>query len=173
MDNKNQFDDVFESDAEKKREKVKAHKETNFKEYLEMLQEDPSLAQNSSARILEIIATAGIEDIPDYERWTAGVDKRYKLFSSKLFGVEKSISELINYFKAGAFGLSTGRQICQRLQKCIMEETVPQIKLSKDKLLQQVTALFFKPSQGLFILSMWNLAFSRTVCQQKRTLIVL
>jgi len=111
MDNKNQFDDVFESDAEKKREKVKAHKETNFKEYLEMLQEDPSLAQNSSARILEIIATAGIEDIPDYERWTAGVDKRYKLFSSKLFGVEKSISELINYFKAGAFGLSTGRQI--------------------------------------------------------------
>jgi len=99
---------VISYDIERKRSKVKA--ELRFKGYLRLIAKDPKIAQNSHSRLLEICENAGVEEIPESERWL-GANKRYKLFSKELFGVDKPINDIISYFNMGAKGLSTGKQI--------------------------------------------------------------
>ncbi|OGZ11208.1 MAG: hypothetical protein A3D67_00410 [Candidatus Lloydbacteria bacterium RIFCSPHIGHO2_02_FULL_51_22] len=102
--------DLMERDLARKRKKAGEQREMTFQNFLEVVMADPLIAQNSPARILEMVEAAGTEDIKEHERWL-GVDKRYSLFSSKLFGVEKAIAEIMNYLRAGANRLSTGKQI--------------------------------------------------------------
>ena len=106
---------IFREDAERKRQKVKDHRELTFKDYLELLEQDPKLAENSPARLLEIILGAGVEEIPEDERVHLDNGKliatRYKLFSERLFGLDRSIYQVVKYLEAGARRLSTGKQI--------------------------------------------------------------
>lgn len=101
---------IIQRDAEIKLQKSRDRREITFKEYLAIVEQDPKLAQNASARLLEMILSAGVEDIPQHERWL-GADKKYKLFSGKLFGLERPINQVVNYLRTGASVLSTGKQI--------------------------------------------------------------
>lgn len=100
---------IIKEDAEIKRKKHQEKREIKFKEYLKLLENDPLIAQNSPSRLLEIINRAGTEEIPETEQWM-GTDRRYNLFS-QLFGIEKSVAELVNFFNTGASRLSTGKKI--------------------------------------------------------------
>ena len=106
---KSSFQDVFDQDAEKKRREASLRKVIPFSEYLELLREDPYIAQNSPARLREIVLDHGVEEIPAHERWM-GVAKRYPMFSEALYGVEKPIADFMEYLGTGAAGLSTGKQ---------------------------------------------------------------
>ncbi|MEK7596309.1 MAG: hypothetical protein AAB564_02055 [Patescibacteria group bacterium] len=101
---------IINEDAGKKRLKQQERKEITFKEYLAMLESDPLIAQNSPSRLLEIIESAGIKEIALFDQWS-GVEKHYKLFVEKLFGLERPAFQVVSYLKAGASGLSTGKQI--------------------------------------------------------------
>jgi len=103
--------DVFDKDAERKREDAKQDKVITFHEYLALLEDDPKIAQNSPARLREIVLKYGdgVVEIPEDERWL-GVSKRYPMFSDDLYGVEKPIAEFLEYLGTGAAGLSTGKQ---------------------------------------------------------------
>ena len=103
------FQEIFDKDAERKKGDAKEQKQISFREYLELLGEDPLIAQNSPARLREILLSRGVEDIPEHERWL-GIGRRYPVFSDILFGVEKPISELMDYLGTGAARLSTGKQ---------------------------------------------------------------
>ena len=103
------FQEIFDKDAERKKGDAKEQKQISFREYLELLGEDPLIAQNSPARLREILLSRGVEDIPEHERWL-GIARRYPVFSDTLFGVEKPISELMDYLGTGAARLSTGKQ---------------------------------------------------------------
>ncbi|OGN07935.1 MAG: hypothetical protein A2750_02385 [Candidatus Yanofskybacteria bacterium RIFCSPHIGHO2_01_FULL_45_42] len=106
---------VIENDAERKRARKSAEKVVKFRDYLNMVKDDPTIAQNSPARLLEVIQNHGTTEIPEEERWSLDegepVTVRYNLFSKHLFGVEKSVFQVVKYLKAGASRLSTGKQI--------------------------------------------------------------
>ncbi|MBI5742259.1 MAG: hypothetical protein HZA25_00270 [Candidatus Niyogibacteria bacterium] len=104
------FEDIFKRDAEIKIQKNRDRRTVSFRDYLAMVEGDPKLAQNAPARLLEVVLSAGVEDIPPHEQWL-GADKKYNLFSGTLFGLEKSIDQVVSYLRAGAAGLSTGKQI--------------------------------------------------------------
>ncbi len=103
------FQEIFDLDAERKRQEASRKKIISFREYLELLRKDPEIAQNSPARLREMVLKHGIEEIPDAERWL-GIARRYTLFSENLYGVEKPISDFMEYLGTGAAGLSTGKQ---------------------------------------------------------------
>src|SRR3989344_4036165 len=106
---------IIERDAERKRTRKSAEKVLTFRDYLNLLKEDPRIAQNSPGRLLEIILSYGTTEVPEKERWSIDdgepVSVRYGLFTKKLFGVDKPIFQVVKYFKAGANRLSTGKQI--------------------------------------------------------------
>lgn len=101
---------MIRRDAEIKISKNRDRREYTFREYLAMVEKDPFLAQNAPGRLLDVIITAGTEEISAHEQWL-GADKSYKLFRDKLFGLEKPIDQVVSYLRAGASGLSTGKQI--------------------------------------------------------------
>ncbi len=106
---KSSFQDVFDLDAERKRKDSSRKKVIPFREYLELLRDDAKVAQSSPARLHELVLDRGTDPIPEAERWL-GIGKRYPMFSNVLYGVEKPISEFVEYLGTGAAGLSTGKQ---------------------------------------------------------------
>jgi len=106
----NGFGGIIETDKERKRKKAEQHKVITLREYLKLVEKDPLIAQNSPSRFWEIIQNAGIEDIPEHERWF-GVKKKYSLFASKLFGIDEVIHQVVNHIRVGAFKGSTGKQV--------------------------------------------------------------
>ena len=106
---KNAFQEIFDQDADRKRKSASERRVITFQEYLELLRDDPRIAQYSPGRLRELVLDHGVEAIPEYERWL-GVSKRYPMFSKSLYGVEKPISEFVEYLGTGAAGLSTGKQ---------------------------------------------------------------
>lgn len=101
----------IQKSEERQRNRQNAHKRMPFKDYLTLLKDQTWLAQNAHARLVEVIESYGVEAIPEHERPEKEVDKRYLLFSRKLFGLEKPIFEFVNFLKGGAMGSSTGKQI--------------------------------------------------------------
>ena len=80
------FQEIFDLDAERKRTEASRKNGISFSKYLELLREDPRIAQNSPARLREIVLDNGVEEIPESERWL-GVSKRYTLFSESLLNL--------------------------------------------------------------------------------------
>jgi len=104
------FDGFVERDKERKRKQKAGHKEITLREYLELVAEDPSIAQGSPARIHEIIMDAGVTELPENER-VDGIDVSYLLFDEELFGIRKTIYEIVRHFIVGASRGSTSKQI--------------------------------------------------------------
>ncbi|MEX0877682.1 MAG: hypothetical protein WDZ40_02335 [Candidatus Spechtbacterales bacterium] len=112
MSNERSFDidAIIQKDAEIKRNKKKDHVEMTLREYLDVVREDPKVSQVSPARLLELFEEAGFEEIPYDEQWLGSTVRR-KLISDTLYGVEKPTEQVLEYLKAGANRLSTGKQI--------------------------------------------------------------
>ncbi|MEX2090658.1 MAG: hypothetical protein WD989_00795 [Candidatus Paceibacterota bacterium] len=106
---------IIKNDAERKRAKKKDEKTLIFKGYLELLKKDPTIAQNSPARLLEVVLSHKTTEIPPDERWSLddgeAVSIKYNLFAERLFGVDKPVFQVVKYLKAGANRLSTGKQV--------------------------------------------------------------
>ncbi len=78
--------------------------EGNFKDYLELVQQQPHLAQLAHARIYNMIKYYGIEE-------TEGV-KRYKFFQKEIFGLDKTLQNLVEeYFHSSAKKLDVRKRI--------------------------------------------------------------
>ena len=106
---------IIHEDKARKRAESKEKKVISFREYFELVKKDPLIAQNAPSRLLEAVLEHGIEEIPLEERWQTVDNKEikiaYSLFSDKLFGLSKPVYQIVNYLKAGASRLSTGKQI--------------------------------------------------------------
>ncbi|MBE3588003.1 MAG: protein prkA, partial [Thermoanaerobacteraceae bacterium] len=78
--------------------------EGTFQEYLQIVREKPWVCQLAHARIYNMIKDAGVEEID-------GV-KRYKFFSSELFGLDKTLEKLVEeYFHPAARRLDVRKRI--------------------------------------------------------------
>ncbi len=105
---------IIEQDAQKKRERHRKTREITFRQYLDLLTKEPSVAKNAPSRLLETILCYGKELIPEDQRRffdEKEVKYQFKLFSESLFGLFEPISRLVSFWEAGAAGLSTGKQV--------------------------------------------------------------
>lgn len=109
-DKSDNLKNILEEDASRKRDKKRQRREITLREYLELLEKDPKIAQLSSARLWEIIESHGVIVIPEEDIWM-GVEVGYELFRKELFGVDKPIYQSVEHIKVGHARGSTGKYI--------------------------------------------------------------
>ncbi|OYT71816.1 MAG: protein prkA [Armatimonadetes bacterium JP3_11] len=80
--------------------------EGTFREYLEIVQQNPKVANLAHARVYDMIMSAGVEEHGD------GHPREYKFFTSELFGMERTLQQLVEeYFAPAAKRLDVRKRI--------------------------------------------------------------
>lgn len=80
--------------------------EGTFRDYLEIVQQTPKVANLAHARVYDMIISAGVEEHGD------GQPREYKFFTSELFGMERTLQQLVEeYFAPAAKRLDVRKRI--------------------------------------------------------------
>src|SRR5258705_2287715 len=103
----NQFN-ISERLANVRRERESLRWEGSFRDYFELVTQNPKLAQLSHARINDMIHAAGVEKLNEGTRDEVS---RYNFFAGELFGIEEPISKIVEYFKSAAHRLEVRKRI--------------------------------------------------------------
>lgn len=82
--------------------------EGTFREYFELVAQNPRIAQLSHARINDMVHAAGIERLNE---GTQHEIISYNFFASELFGIEEPIARIVEYFKSAAQRLEVRKRI--------------------------------------------------------------
>jgi serine protein kinase len=82
--------------------------EGSFRDYFELVAQNPRIAQLSHARINDMVHAAGIERLNE---GTQHEILSYNFFASELFGIEEPIARLVEYFKSAAQRLEVRKRI--------------------------------------------------------------
>src|ERR687884_1464327 len=91
-----------------RREREALRWEGSFRDYFELVTQNPRLAQLSHARINDMIHAAGVEKLNE---GTRDETPRYNFFSTELFGIEEPIARIVEYFKSAAQRLEVRKRI--------------------------------------------------------------
>jgi serine protein kinase len=80
--------------------------EGTFREYLEIVQRNPKVANLAHARVYDMIVSAGVEERGE------GQPREYKFFTSELFGMDRTLQQLVEeYFAPAAKRLDVRKRI--------------------------------------------------------------
>jgi serine protein kinase len=80
--------------------------EGTFREYLEIVQKNPKVANLAHARVYDMIVSAGVEERGE------GQPREYKFFTSELFGMDRTLQQLVEeYFAPAAKRLDVRKRI--------------------------------------------------------------
>ena len=82
--------------------------EGSFRDYFELVAQNPRIAQLSHARINDMVHAAGVERINE---GTQHEVLSYNFFSTELFGIEEPIARIVEYFKSAAQRLEVRKRI--------------------------------------------------------------
>jgi predicted Ser/Thr protein kinase/intein/homing endonuclease len=82
--------------------------EGSFRDYFELVTQQPRLAQLSHARLNDMIHAAGVEKLNE---GTRDETPRYNFFASELFGIEEPLARIVEYFKSAAQRLEVRKRI--------------------------------------------------------------
>ena len=82
--------------------------EGSFRDYFELVAQNPRIAQLSHARINDMVHAAGIERLNE---GTQHEVLAYNFFSKELFGIEEPIAKIVEYFKSAAQRLEVRKRI--------------------------------------------------------------
>jgi serine protein kinase len=82
--------------------------EGTFRDYFELVAQNPRIAQLSHARINDMVHAAGIERLNE---GTQHEVISYNFFASELFGIEEPIARIVEYFKSAAQRLEVRKRI--------------------------------------------------------------
>src|ERR687884_1091880 len=91
-----------------RREREALRWEGSFRDYFELVTQNPRLAQLSHARINDMIHAAGVEKLNE---GTRDETPRYNFFAHELFGIEEPIARIVEYFKSAAQRLEVRKRI--------------------------------------------------------------
>src|ERR1044071_9093248 len=103
QDGKKQFN-ISERLEDLRREHEALRWEGTFRDYFELVAQNPRIAQLSHARINDMVHAAGIERLNE---GTQHEIISYKFFDTELFGIEEPIARIVEYFKSAADRKST------------------------------------------------------------------
>ena len=90
--------------VESERELNRFKWEGSFAEYLRMVIENPAISRLSHALIHEAILAEGIDILRDG-------DRVYRLFEGEIFGLERALSRVVQYYAASAQRLEVRKRI--------------------------------------------------------------
>ncbi len=82
--------------------------EGSFRDYFELVAQNPRIAQLSHARINDMVHAAGIDRLNE---GTQHEVLSYNFFASELFGIEEPIARIVEYFKSAAQRLEVRKRI--------------------------------------------------------------
>src|ERR671932_2235663 len=82
--------------------------EGSFRDYFELVTQNPRRAQLSHARVNDMILSAGVEKLNEGTRDEVS---RYNFFASELFGIEEPLARIVEYFKSAAQRLEVRKRI--------------------------------------------------------------
>jgi serine protein kinase len=82
--------------------------EGSFREYFELVAQNPRIAQLSHARINDMVHAAGVDRLNEGTQYEV---LAYNFFASELFGIEEPIARLVEYFKSAAQRLEVRKRI--------------------------------------------------------------
>lgn len=95
---------IFERVAEFRAETDRLSWTGTFKDYIQILQNDPTPAMTAHARVYEMIKSYGVEEKDGH--------KRYKFFEQEIFGLDRSVERLVEeYFHSAARRLDVRKRI--------------------------------------------------------------
>ena len=107
QDGKKQFN-ISERLEDLRREHEALRWEGTFRDYFELVAQNPRIAQLSHARINDMVHAAGIERLNE---GTQHEILSYNFFASELFGIEEPIARIVEYFKSAAQRLEVRKRI--------------------------------------------------------------
>ena len=107
QDGKKQFN-ISERLEDLRREHEALRWEGSFRDYFELVAQNPRIAQLSHARVNDMVHAAGVERLNE---GTQHEVLSYKFFSSELFGIEEPIARIVEYFKSAAQRLEVRKRI--------------------------------------------------------------
>jgi serine protein kinase len=91
-----------------RREREALRWEGSFRDYFELVAQNPRVAQLSHARINDMIHARGVEKLNEGTRDEVA---RYNFFAGELFGIEEPIARIVEYFKSAAQRLEVRKRI--------------------------------------------------------------
>lgn len=97
--------DLMQRLSEYRSEEEKLRWEGTFSEYFDLVKANPKIARLAHGRIFDMLVAAGIEPHGDHEFST------YRFFEGELFGVEKPLQQLVEYFNSAAQRLEVRKRI--------------------------------------------------------------
>jgi serine protein kinase len=97
--------DLMQRLTQYRSEEEKLRWEGTFADYLELVKANPRIARLSHGRIFDMIMAAGVERRGEYE------PTRYEFFADELFGLEKPLQQLVEYFSSAAQRLEVRKRI--------------------------------------------------------------
>jgi len=107
QDGKKQFN-ISERLEDLRREHEALRWEGTFRDYFELVAQNPRIAQLSHARINDMVHAAGIERLNE---GTQHEILSYNFFAAELFGIEEPIARIVEYFKSAAQRLEVRKRI--------------------------------------------------------------
>lgn len=107
QDGKTKFN-ISERLEDLRREHEALRWEGTFRDYFELVAQNPRIAQLSHARINDMVHAAGIERLNE---GTQHEVLSYNFFAQELFGIEEPIARIVEYFKSAAQRLEVSKRI--------------------------------------------------------------
>jgi serine protein kinase len=91
-----------------RREREAIRWEGSFRDYFELVSQNPRIAQLSHARINDMVHAGGVDKLNEGTRDEVA---RYNFFATELFGIEEPIARIVEYFKSAAQRLEVRKRI--------------------------------------------------------------
>jgi len=107
QDGNKQFN-ISERLEDLRRESEAIRWEGSFRDYFELVAQNPRIAQLSHARINDMVHAAGVERLNE---GTQHELLSYNFFATELFGIEEPIARIVEYFKSAAQRLEVRKRI--------------------------------------------------------------
>jgi serine protein kinase len=104
-DNKFNISEMLEAH---RRDRERLAWEGTFRDYFELVSQNPNLSKLSHARICDMILDTGVEKINEGSRDEI---TRFNFFSNELYGIEGPISRIVEYFKSAGQRLEVRKRI--------------------------------------------------------------
>ncbi|HKP13563.1 MAG TPA: protein prkA, partial [Blastocatellia bacterium] len=104
-ENKFNISDLLETH---RRDRERLHWEGTFRDYFELVTQNPAISKLSHARVCDMILAGGVDKINEGSRDEI---TRYNFFADELFGIEGPISKIVEYFKSAGQRLEVRKRI--------------------------------------------------------------
>ena len=104
-ENKVNISDLLETH---RRDRERLAWEGTFRDYFELVLQNPNISKLSHARICDMVLAAGVEKINEGSRDEI---TRFNYFSDELYGIEGPISKIVEYFKSAGQRLEVRKRI--------------------------------------------------------------